>query len=124
MPSADAITIRETLDLLDGPFEAVSAAIAQRGFALWVGSGISRRRAPNVGEMLGLALEHLRQHINPADVNCRFRNALENAIALSHLPAPNRATIQFGIPFTGWPERDDIINGLWDHYAEVCAAVE
>ena len=118
-PSADAITIAEALDLLDGRFAALSAAVERRGFALWVGSGISLGRAPNVGQMLGRALEHLRQRANPADANCRFRRALVRALEMSGLDEERRAGVQFDVPFDDWPEKEYIIEGLWDRYAQV-----
>ncbi len=118
-PSADAITIAETLDLLDNRFAALSAAVERRGFAIWVGSGISLGRAPNVGEMLGRALEHLRQRADPTDANCRFRRTLGQAVEMSGLDEASCARVRFNVPFDNWPEKNDIIDGLWSRYAEV-----
>jgi hypothetical protein len=87
-PSADAITIAETLDLLDARFAAVAAAAERRGFASWVGSDISLGRAPNIGEMLLRALEHLRHRTNTKDAHCRFRRALGDVLPMGPLDAP------------------------------------
>ena len=68
-PTAATITVRQVLDLLDNEFAEVAAAVGSRGFALWLGSGISLGRTPGVTSMLARALEHLRQKIE-AGVLC------------------------------------------------------
>lgn len=118
-PSADAISIAETLELLDNSFAAVTGAVERRGFALWVGSGISLGRAPNVGEMLVRALEHLRHRADPKDANCRFRRALSDALDKSGLDAARRAGIRLDLPVGDWPEKNEIVCRLWDRYSSV-----
>jgi hypothetical protein len=117
--SANAVTIAQVLNHLDGPFAAVSAAVEQRGFALWVGSGISFGRAPSVGPMLERVLEHLRQRVDPDLADCKFRRALNEAIEISGLEPARRSGLQFALPFANWPEREDIIRGLSNRYSEV-----
>src|SRR6266705_1906183 len=95
-PTAATITVRQVLDLLDTRFAEVAAAAGRRGFALWTGSGISLDRAPSVGTMLERALEHLRQNIEPGNAGCRFKRALEEALAMSSLSSAERAAIPLG----------------------------
>jgi hypothetical protein len=118
-PSAATVSISEVLDLLDNSFADVSAAVERRGFALWVGSGISLGRAPSVGSMLERALEHLRRNIDATDANCRFRRTLEEALAMSDLSPAEKLAIRLDRPVDSWPEKDKIIRSLWDAYASV-----
>lgn len=118
-PSAATVSITEVLHLLDNSFADVSAAAETRGFALWVGSGISLGRAPSVGRMLDRALEHLRRNIDATDANCRFRRALEEALEMSDLLPAERLAIRLDRPVDSWPEKDKIIRCLWDRYASV-----
>jgi hypothetical protein len=118
-PSADGITIAEVLELLENKFAAVAAVAERRGFTFWIGSGISRGRAPDVGKMLELALERLRHRVDPHDPNCKFRRALDEALGKSGIDAARRAGIRFDLPLEEWSERVEIIRGLWDRYAEV-----
>lgn len=118
-PTAATITVRQVLDLLDNEFALVAATVARRGFAFWVGSGISLGRAPSVGAMLERALEHLRRKIEPGNPGCRYRHALDEAIRLSDLSDAERAAIPFGEPFDAWPQKSALIRSLWDCYASV-----
>jgi hypothetical protein len=118
-PSAATVSIAEVLHLLDNSFADVSAAAETRGFALWVGSGISLGRAPSVGSMLERALEHLRRNIDATDANCRFRRALEEALAMSDLLPAEKLAIRLDRPADSWPEKGKIIRSLWDAYASV-----
>src|SRR5262245_53511480 len=108
-PTAATITVRQVLDLLDNEFALVAAAVARRGFAFWVGSGISLGRAPSVGAMLERALEHLRREIDPGNPSCRYRRALDEAIRLSDLSDAERAPIPLGEPIDAWPQKSALI---------------
>jgi hypothetical protein len=118
-PSAATISITEVLYLLDNSFADVAAAAETRGFALWVGSGISLGRAPSVGSMLECGLEHLRRNIDAKDAKCRVRRALEEALAMTDLSPTERLAICFDRPINSWPEKGKVIQSLWDVYASV-----
>jgi hypothetical protein len=117
--SAATITVRQVLDLLDNEFAEVAAAAGRRGFALWIGSGISLGRAPSVGMMLERALEHLRQNIEPGNPDCRFKRALDEALGMSNLSDAELAAIPLGDPVDSWPQKGALIHSLWDSYASV-----
>ena len=55
VPTAATITMKETLDLLDGPYLAVSEGVTEGRYAFWLGSGISRERV--IGGMSRLMLK-------------------------------------------------------------------
>jgi hypothetical protein len=55
---ASTISVLETLHKLDNDFGAMAAAFEKGEFALWVGSGISRR-APSLGNLVTRAIEFL-----------------------------------------------------------------
>jgi len=111
--------VRQVLDFLDNEFAGVAAAAGRRGFALWVGSGISLGRAPSVGTMLEHVLEHLRQNIDAGKPNCRFQRALDEALRMSNLSDAELAAIPLSDPVDSWPQKGALIQSLWDSYASV-----
>ena len=80
--SAKDISVAETFELLDKDFNAVAKAFDDQQFALWVGSGISFLRAPNLGELIRLALEHLRTRITTNDADDKFALTLKAALKM------------------------------------------
>src|SRR6266852_2036129 len=84
-PAAATISVRETLDLLDGSFLALAQGVGQGRYALWLGSGISRDRVPDLKGVIKKILSYLRDRINPADPNCRFLIALKEILKLAEL---------------------------------------
>jgi hypothetical protein len=115
--SAKDISVAETLELLDKDFSAVAKAFDDQQFALWVGSGISFLRAPNVGELIRLALEHLRTEITTNDAGDRFAVTLKSALKMAGLEEAAVAAIDYAAPVDAWPARDAIINELWGKYS-------
>jgi hypothetical protein len=115
--SAKDVSVAETLDLLDNDFRAVAKAFDDQQFALWVGSGISFLRAPSLGKLIALALEHLRTRVTTNDANDRFAVTLRAALAMAGLSEADQAAVKYGVPFDTWPERDSIVHGLWGKYS-------
>jgi hypothetical protein len=64
----------ETLHKLDIEFAAMATAVENGEFALWVGSGISRR-APHLGDLIVRAIEHLRQRATDPATRAEFEPA-------------------------------------------------
>lgn len=52
MPTAGTITVRQVLDLLDGTFAGLAEGVAQRRYAFWLGSGISRDRVDDLKSVI------------------------------------------------------------------------
>jgi hypothetical protein len=117
--SATNATVLEVLNKLDGDFAEMAKAFGNAEFALWVGSGISRR-APSLGGIIKRALEFLRQKAIDTTTQTMFepafRSALEHSGCQVIIAEPHFAT-----PFEDWPidVREPIINGLWTNYSKL-----
>lgn len=117
VPTAAAVTVLETLHKLDGDFGAMATAVENGEFALWVGSGISRK-APSLGGIIIRALEHLRQRAMDPATQAKFEPAFLAALKLSEIGAPD---LHFHDEFTAWPDdvREKIVNALWNKYSKL-----
>jgi len=116
-PTASQITVAEVLAKLEAEFETVANAVANGEFALWVGSGISRQ-APSLGGLLERAFDHIREGATDPASSARFLPALERILALAGVD-PAAVDDQYGEPLAAWPERDKIIDRLWNQYSRV-----
>lgn len=116
-PDATEISVREVLAKFDTEFASVAQAAENGEFALWVGSGISRQ-APNLGNLIERAVEYLRQRALDPLIQAAFIRALDEAVSLAGLD-PVKLRPQYSVPFAGWPEKDEIIEKLWDQYSDL-----
>ncbi len=115
-PSASAITVLETLQRLDSDFSAVVEGVERGEFALWVGSGISRR-APSLGGLISRAIEFIRlKAIDPA-TQAKFEPVLLAALALA-VADPETLRADFASSFETWAEHADIVQALWNQYSK------
>jgi len=71
-----ARTVPVVLERFGSDFSEFTDAFAEGQYVLWLGSGISRDRVPNVYELLERILEHLRTNIDDPDSDCAYRAAL------------------------------------------------
>ncbi|UIJ47122.1 SIR2 family protein [Sphingomonas cannabina] len=116
-PTATQITVREVIARFEADFAAVARAIENGEFALWVGSGISRR-APDLGILIARAIEYLRvRAVEPATA-ATYLPALREAVELGGQD-PAALEHRFTEPFATWPERGAIIDGAWNNYSRV-----
>jgi hypothetical protein len=115
--AANEITVAETLTLLDSDYTAVAKAFNNRGFALWVGSGISFGRAPSLGTLICLVIEHLRTRLSTKDDADRFGRALKKILHMAGLEEADLATLAYDQPFETWPLKSAIVEGLWQKYS-------
>src|SRR5271154_2624583 len=111
-PTAATITVGQALDLLDGAFAGLAAGVAQRRYAFWLGSGISRDRVDDLKGVVTRVLTHLRDRIDPGNATCPYRVALEEAMVLAHLSVTDRASVDFTTPVPGWPVINTILTNL------------
>lgn len=116
-PTANQISVREVLDKFETDFAPVAQAIENGEFALWVGSGISRR-APSLGALIERAFDFLRERANDPVTTANFIPALEEALTLAEID-PTTVRAQYGQPLATWPEHDAIIDRLWNKYSRV-----
>jgi hypothetical protein len=116
-PHAAAITVKSTLDLLDGPFALLASGIAQDRYAFWLGSGISLGRVEGLRQLVPRVLQFLQTRVGIGDATCRFRRALDDALNLAAVTPVERALIELERPVAEWPNLDAIVNRLVSNYA-------
>jgi hypothetical protein len=68
--NAATISIAVTLRLLDEDFKELAVGVARGEYALWLGSGISRERVPDLRIVVRRVLDHL---------SCSVRDVLKSA---------------------------------------------
>jgi hypothetical protein len=118
-PSADSISVDETLRLLDGPFAPLAEGVANGHYVCWLGSGISRGRVADLGVVVVKVLDFLQRRIDSTDPGCPFRTALERAVEVADLRDDERALVDFDEPVASWPVVDVLIRGLSSRYSEL-----
>lgn len=118
-PPAAAITIAQTLALLDGPFKSFARGVAEDRYVFWLGSGISLERVPGLLDVISKVVEFIRQQIQLGDANCRFAHAMEQVLALAVLSPEERARTDLSHPFATWPDREAISRRLQNNYARL-----
>ena len=95
----------------------MARAVENGEFALWVGSGISRN-GPNLGDLMERALDFLRVRAIHETTAGIYSPAFAQALRLANVE-PADLTSQFATPLVEWPERDGIIEKLWNNYSRV-----
>lgn len=116
-PDAGTITVRQTLDLLDGDFRDLADGVADSRYAFWLGSGISLSRFPGLKELVEQVLEFLRDRAEPGDKNGAYLQALERAFAIAVLSDDERNQIDLSQPANAWPVIDALKQRLTNLYA-------
>jgi hypothetical protein len=118
-PTALTISISQVLDLLDGNFASMAAGIGKKGYALWLGSGISRERVDDLNRVALRVLTHLRDRIDPTNPDCPWRRALDEAIDLARLSPTDRIGIDYDRPIHEWPTLETVLSNLSRVYARL-----
>lgn len=113
------ISVRDTLRLIDGPFEPVAAGVSNGLYAFWLGSGISLGRAPSLRILVSKVVEFVRSCINHADPNCKFDRTLKEILNLASASQDERARSKFDEPFANWPDQDAIAGRLVNNYSKL-----
>jgi len=119
MAPAALTTVRAVLSRFSDGMPAFTTAFLDGQYVLWLGSGISRDRVPNVYELLGRVVEFLRSRVDPDDEHCVYRSALDDVLALASLTEAERGSLDYGVPFAEWSSRDRIAGVLVARYSEV-----
>ncbi|SDM94616.1 SIR2-like domain-containing protein [Cryobacterium flavum] len=114
-----ARTVAAVLERFGSNFSAFSSAFNEGQYVLWLGSGISRERVPNVGELIGRVVEHLRFNIVEGKPGCEYRTALDDVMRLAGLMPEELASIDFSIVVDEWPLKARVISVLVTNYARV-----
>lgn len=120
MPNAGTISVKETLDLLDGAFAGVSKGICQAEYAFWLGSGISRERVIDLNGVLAKLLDFLRVKVTTA-VDCAYKKAFDTIIDMAKPSDDDRKGIDLAKPVKDWPCAKLLLERLWNQYSKVLA---
>jgi hypothetical protein len=118
LPTAATISLKETLDLLDGPFRNVSRGVVEGQYALWLGSGISRDRVLGLDGVLAKLIEFLRSNAK-RDPTGAYGKALEKVLDMAAPSAEERAAIDINQAAIDWPCLPSLLSRLWKQYADV-----
>lgn len=118
-PAAAIITIRATLAMLDGAKREIADGVANDRYVFWLGSGISRERMPDLGELAKKVLISLQARIDQTDPGCRFRTALVSVVALANPSDAERAEIDYNVSPNTWSVFDAIAARLVGNYARM-----
>lgn len=118
---AGSVTVSQTLDLLEGPHAALARGVADGRYTLWLGSGISRDRVPDLGVLITKVLSFLHDRLAPGGVDCPHRQALGQIVGMAGLRDHERAMFTLDDDPLGWPVLDDVITGLTRQYSEMLA---
>jgi hypothetical protein len=118
-----ARSIPAVLERLGSVFQEFSTAFNDGEYVLWLGSGISRDRVPNVTDMLERVVEHLRSNIDAGNAACEFRVALEEVLHMVGLENHERDSIDFTAEVASWPLRGRILTSLVTNYSRVLDVV-
>lgn len=118
-PSADSITVAETLKLLEGRFAALARGVADGRYALWLGSGISRERLPDLRGLIFKVLEFLHARVVSGKPDCPHRKALEQAVDMAGLRPHERTQFELDDVPSTWPVLGLVLDGLSEHYSEL-----
>ena len=119
VPHAADISVSSTLALYLGPHKGVADGVSAGEYALWLGSGISRGRVDDVGEIVLKVVEYLRSRSNPTQETCPFNKALDRILDLAQLSNEEHATIDKGQPVMTWGCVTRLKNSLSPLYARV-----
>jgi len=94
-------------------------AVANGLYVFWIGSGISRNRAPDVKKLVDQILVFLQSNINASDNLCPHRRAFETALDLAELSQLEQEHTDMGKNIREWPTHGAIVNRLSNKYSEL-----
>lgn len=114
-----ARTVPAVLERFGSNFSDFTAAFDEGQYVLWLGSGISRDRVPDVYNLLERVLEHLRSNINDVDSECAYRTALNEVLRLVGLKRDELKSIDVSIAVEDWPLLERIVSTLVTKYSQV-----
>jgi len=117
LPNAATISVKGTLDLLDGAFSGVSQGVCEGQYAFWLGSGISRERVIDLNGVLAKLLDFLRTNATAAD--CTYKKAFDTIIEMAKPSDDERKAIDLSIPVKDWPCAKLLLARLWNQYSKV-----
>lgn len=112
-------TVSAVLERFGSTFSEFTTAFNAGQYILWLGSGISRERVPNVYALLERVVEHIRSNIVDGIADCAYRTALNEMLQLAGLSHEELESIDLSIAVEDWPLRSRIISPLVTNYSKV-----
>jgi hypothetical protein len=103
---------------LDTDFKELAEGVAKGEYALWLGSGISRNRAPDLRVIIRRVLEHLSVDARAEGGTGPYSTALSRAIGYALTPAEAKTIPLTEEPAT-WPNLGVVVDRLVDRYSEL-----
>jgi hypothetical protein len=111
IPNAATISIVDTLKLLDEDFKELAVGVARGEYALWLGSGISRERVPDLRIVVRRVLNHLSDGARAEAIDGPFTVALTKAVGYALTNDEKKAVDLTNEPGT-WPNVDVVVDRL------------
>ncbi|WP_170439605.1 SIR2 family protein [Ruegeria arenilitoris] len=119
MPKAAAISISETLSLLDGPKKTFAEGVANDQYVFWLGSGISRDKMPDLRNVAKHIISELQSRADVADPNCRFVKALDEVVSCANPSPEELGRIDYSDDVKDWVDLDALAARLVQNYARM-----
>lgn len=116
-PSAADVTVAQTVALLDSDFDDLIASVADGGYTIWLGSGISLGRVASLKGVVGKVLSFLQERSVADDPHQDFRRALDEAMELAELTQAQLGAINYEVPVESWPDLQLILGRLVNKYS-------
>ena len=118
IPNAATISIAGTLKLLDRDFKEVAEGVARGEYALWLGSGISRERVPDLRIVVRRVIDHLSDRARAEASDGPFTVALTKAVGLALTNDEKKAVDLTKEPAT-WPNVSVVVDRLVNCYSQL-----
>lgn len=119
MTAAPIRTVPAVLERFESTFAEFITAFNHEEYVLWLGSGISRERVPNLADLLERILEHLRSNIVDGKPDCEYRTALGEILQLANLSTTELQNIDLSVAVDKWPLKGRIVTTLVPNYSRV-----
>jgi hypothetical protein len=117
VPAHD-VTVAQALELLRDRVPGLVEAVASGSYVLWLGSGISRERLPDLSKVVERILGFLQSNIT-SDPKCPYRRAFDDALELAQLSDDEAIDIDYERIFTDWDIQRVIVNRLVNRYSDL-----
>ena len=118
IPNAATISIADALKLLDEDFKELAVGVAKGEYALWLGSGISRERVPDLRIVVRCVLDHLSDGARAEAGDGPFTVALTKAVGLALTNTEKKAVDLTNTPGV-WPNVNVVVDRLVSHYSQL-----
>jgi hypothetical protein len=112
-------TVPAVLARFDTGFSDFARAFHNGEYVLWLGSGISRDKVPDVTALLERVLELLRSRIDASDENCVYRTALVEVLEIAGLDVLEIESMDYGVKVCDWANNKQVVRALVNQYARV-----